>query len=66
MGRLSKRASIAKYARSSKKAKEDAEDKVRYLDGVDEDDKNEEGVHDKESSEEAIDFGMKSSRVIEE
>ena len=38
MGRLSNRASITKNARSSKKAQEDAEDKVHYLDGVDEDD----------------------------
>ena len=44
MGRLSNRASITKNARSSKKAQEDAEDKVHYLDGVDEDDENEEGV----------------------
>ena len=35
---------IIKNAPSSKKAKEDAEDKVHYLDGVDEDDENEEGV----------------------
>ena len=44
MGRLSKRASTAKNARFSKKVKEDAVDKVHYLDGVDEDDESEEGV----------------------
>ena len=51
MGRLSKQASIAENPRSSKKAKEDAEDKVHYLDGVYEDDENEEGVDDEESGE---------------
>ena len=57
IGRLSKRAPIAKVPRSSKKAKEDAEDAVHYLDGVDEDDENEEGIDDEESGEleEAID-----------
>ena len=51
MGRLSKRASIAKNARSSKKAKEDAVDTVHYLEGVDEDDENEEGIDDEGSGE---------------
>ena len=51
MGRLSKRASIAKNARSSKKAKEDAEDTIYYRDGVDDDDGNEEGNDDEESGE---------------
>ena len=40
-----------KKTRSSKKAKEDAEDKVHYLNGVDEDDENEEGVDDEGSAE---------------
>ena len=64
MGRTSNRASIAKKARSSKKAKEN----VHYLDGVDEDDENEEGINDEECGEleEAMDFGMKSSRAIVE
>ena len=63
VGRLSKRASIAKNARSSKTAKEDAEDKVHYLHGVDEDDENEEGVYDEESAEleEAIELVLDSS-----
>ena len=51
MGRLSKRASITKNASSSKKAKEDAVDTVHYLEGVDEDDENEEGIDDEGSGE---------------
>ena len=66
VGRLSKRASIAKNARSSKKAKEakeDDEDEVHYLHGVDEDDDNEESVDDEESAEleEAIEQVLDSS-----
>ena len=55
-GRLSKRALIAENARSSKKAKEDAEDKVNYLDGIDKDDETEDEVDNEESGdlEEAI------------
>ena len=51
MGRLSKRASITKNASSSKKEKEDAVDTVHYLEGVDEDDENEEGIDDEGSGE---------------
>ena len=52
----------AKNARSSKKAKEDAEDTVHYLVGVDE---NEEGIEDEESDEleEVIDQLVKNSNA---
>ena len=63
-GRLSKRASIAINARSSKKVKGDAVDTVHYLAGVDEDDENEEGIDDEESGEleEAIEQRVNNSK----
>ena len=64
-GRLSKRASIAINARSSKKVKEDAVDTVHYLAGVDEVDENEEGIDDEESGElkEAIEERVNNSNL---